>query len=243
MANVADFPRGLVLVTGPTGSGKSTTLAAIIETINQRYKKSILTIEDPIEFVYDSAKSLILQREVGHHTKSFNEALRRALRQAPDVILIGELRDLETIQLAITAAETGHLCFATLHTQDCASTIDRIIDVFPHQQQQQVRAQLSLTLKAVISQMLLPRKDGQGRAAVREFMLMTPAISSIIRDGKVHMIYSAIETGQKFGMQTMDQHLAFLVQRGFLNLDDALQKAHDPQIVRQLLQMMGGQAK
>ena len=243
MANVSDFPRGLVLVTGPTGSGKSTTLAAIIETINQRYKKSILTIEDPIEFVYDSAKSLVLQREVGHHTKSFNEALRRALRQAPDVILIGELRDLETIQLAITAAETGHLCFATLHTQDCASTIDRIIDVFPHQQQQQVRAQLSLTLRAVISQMLLPRKDGQGRAAVREFMLMTPAIANIIREGKVHMIYSAIETGQKFGMQTMDQHLAFLVQRGFLNLDDALQKAHDPQIVRQLLQMMGGQAK
>ncbi|HOX23464.1 MAG TPA: PilT/PilU family type 4a pilus ATPase, partial [Elusimicrobiales bacterium] len=163
MAQLADLPRGLVLVTGPTGSGKSTTLAAMIETINKRHKKSILTIEDPIEFVYESAQSLVLQREVGNHTKSFKEALRRALRQAPDVILIGEMRDFETIQLAITAAETGHLCFGTLHTQDCASTIDRIIDVFPPQQQQQVRAQLSLTLRAVISQMLLPRKDGQGR--------------------------------------------------------------------------------
>jgi len=241
MANVSDFPRGLVLVTGPTGSGKSTTLAAIIETINQRYKKSILTIEDPIEFVYESAKSLVLQREVGHHTKSFNEALRRALRQAPDVILIGELRDLETIQLAITAAETGHLCFATLHTQDCASTIDRIIDVFPHQQQQQVRAQLSLTLRAVISQMLLPRKDGQGRAAVREFMLMTPAIANIIREGKVHMIYSAIETGQKFGMQTMDQHLRDLYVKGIITYDDAMARSMNLEELKNMINaVMGG---
>ncbi|NLO91007.1 MAG: type IV pilus twitching motility protein PilT [Elusimicrobia bacterium] len=237
MIALADLPRGLVLVTGATGSGKSTTLAALIETINQRHSKNIITIEDPIEFVYERKKSLILQREVGQHTKSFKEALRRALRQAPDVILVGELRDQETIQLALTAAETGHLCFATLHTQDCATSIDRIIDVFPPEQQQQVRTQLSMTLKAVLSQMLLQRKDAPGRVAVREFMTSSIAIASLIRENKGHMIYSVMETGQETGMQTMEQHLAFLIQRGYIGPDEALSKAGAPHIVKQLLKM------
>lgn len=233
MSDLADLPRGLVLVTGPTGSGKSTTLASIIETINQKYRKSIITIEDPIEYVYLNNNSLVLQREVQRHTKSFAEALRRAMRQAPDVILIGEMRDLETIQYAISAAETGHLCFATLHTQDCASTVDRMVDVFPTSQQQQVRTQLALTLKAVLSQVLLPRADGKGRIAAREYMVMTTAISSLIRENKAHMIYSALEAGGKYGMTTLDKSLARLVASGAVTLDAALRKAHAPETVAQ----------
>lgn len=229
--------RGLVVVTGPTGSGKSTTLASLIEVINQTQKKNILTIEDPIEFVYEDKKSIILQREVGQNTKSFGAGLRHALRQDPDVILVGEMRDLETIQLAISAAETGHLCFATLHTQDAPTTIDRMVDVFPPSQQEQIRVQVSTTLKAVISQVLLPRKGGQGRTCSREVMINTAAVGSIIRDAKTHMLYGAIESGAKFGMISMDQHLAFLVKQGMVEPREAMAKAHDASNLRQLLQV------
>jgi twitching motility protein PilT len=228
-------PRGLVLVTGPTGSGKSTTLASLIDTINAQHRKTILTIEDPIEFVYDDKNCIILQREVGQNTKSFGEALRHALRQDPDVILVGELRDLETIQLAISAAETGHLCFATLHTQDAPTSVDRIIDVFPPSQQEQIRVQVSTTLKAVISQILLPRKDGKARVCSREVMIMNNAIGSLIREGKTHMLYGAIESGAKYGMISMDQHLTFLVKQGLLDPQEALAKAHDAANLKQLL--------
>ena len=234
MLALANMPRGLILVTGPTGSGKSTTLAAMLETINQRDAYNILTIEDPIEFVYTNKKSVFRQREVGQQTKSFAAALRAALRQDPDVILIGELRDLETIQLALTAAETGHLCFATLHTQDAPSSIDRVIDVFPPHQQTQVRIQLAGTLQGVISQLLLPRRDGKGRVAAREFMSVTPAISNLIREGKTHMIYNSIETGAKFGMVSMDKSLANLVRRGLVTYDEAASKTHSPDTFRQL---------
>ncbi|MFA6031185.1 MAG: type IV pilus twitching motility protein PilT [Elusimicrobiota bacterium] len=230
----SDLPRGLVLVTGPTGSGKSTTLACIMELINQKEPCHILTIEDPIEFVYDSKKSIFRQREVGQNTKSFTNALRSALRQDPDVILVGELRDLETISLAITAAETGHLCFGTLHTQDAPSTIDRIIDVFPPHQQTQIRVQLAVTLQGIVSQILLPRKDGQGRVAAREILVMTPAISNLIREGKTHMIYGAIDTGAKFGMVPMDKSLADLIKQGVIDPDDALKYAHNPKVLEQL---------
>ncbi|HVE14039.1 MAG TPA: type IV pilus twitching motility protein PilT [Elusimicrobiota bacterium] len=228
-------PRGLVLVTGPTGSGKSTTLASLVEVINSTRRKTILTIEDPVEFVYEDKNSVIFQREVGQQTKSFAEALRHAMRQNPDVILIGEMRDLETISLAITAAETGHLCLATLHTHDAPTTVDRIIDVFPPHQQQQVRIQVSTVLKAVVSQVLLPRKDGKGRVAAREIMTNTPAVGNIIREGKTHMLYGAIESGAKFGMVSMDQYLAFLVKSNVVNLEDALTKAHDPEALKALL--------
>lgn len=234
MIKLSDLPRGLVLVTGPTGSGKSTTLACILELVNQRKQGNILTIEDPIEFTYESKKSIIRQREVGQQTKSFGNALRAALRQDPDVILVGEMRDLETIQLAITAAETGHLCFGTLHTQDCPSTIDRIIDVFPPHQQTQVRVQLASSLQAVICQILLPRKDGNGRIAAREFMVMTPAVSNLIREGKTHMIYNAIDTGAKFGMISMDKALAVLVKNGTVSYDEAASKVHNIEIFKQL---------
>jgi len=237
MVALADLPRGLVLVTGPTGSGKSTTLAALVEYINCKYRKSVLTIEDPIEFIYESKNSVIMQREVGNHTASFGQALRRALRQSPDVIMVGEMRDLETIQLAITAAETGHLCFATLHTTDCASTVDRMIDVFPTGQQQQVRTQISLTLAGVISQTLIERRDGGARIAAREFMVMTNAISSLIRESKQHMIYSALETGAKFGMMTLDQDLARLIATGKIREEDGIKKALSPDSVRQLLKL------
>jgi twitching motility protein PilT len=237
MKNLIDLPRGLVLVTGPTGSGKSTTLACLIDLINQKYQKHVLTVEDPIEFVYEDKNSIILQREVGQQTKSFAEALKHSLRQDPDVILIGEMRDLETIQLAITAAETGHLCFGTLHTQDCPSTIDRIIDVFPAHQQQQVRIQVSTVLQGVICQTLLPRKDAKGRVCAREFMRMTSAIGSIIRDGKTHLLYSAIEAGNKFGMISMDQYLAFLVKQNLVAIEEACAVAHDPATVKQLVGM------
>ena len=242
MANLIDLPRGLVLVTGPTGSGKTTTLACLIELINQKHQKHVLTIEDPIEFVYQDKRSIILQREVGQQTKTFAEALKHSLRQDPDVILNGEMRDLETIQLAITAAETGHLCFGTLHTQDAPSTIDRLIDVFPAHQQQQVRIQVSTVLQAVISQTLLPRKDGQGRVCAREFMRGTTAIGSIIRDGKTHLLYSAIEAGAKHGMISMDQYLAFLIKQNLVDIEVACAIAHDANTVRQLAGMAPPQA-
>jgi twitching motility protein PilT len=232
---LAKESRGLVLVTGPTGSGKSTTLAALIEHINMTQRKTIITIEDPIEFAYEDKNSLILQREVGQQTKSFSEALRRSLRQDPDVILVGEMRDLETISLAITAAETGHLCFATLHTQDAPTTVDRIIDVFPPHQQQQVRIQVSTVLRAVISQTLLPRADGKGRVCAREIMVNTTAVGSIIRDGKTHMLYGAIGSGSKFGMISIDQYLAFLVKQKLVRLEDAALKAHDIEGLKTML--------
>ncbi|MBI4056477.1 MAG: type IV pilus twitching motility protein PilT [Elusimicrobia bacterium] len=235
MINLSELPRGLVLVTGPTGAGKSTTLACLIELINQKYTDHILTIEDPIEFVYESKKSIIRQREVGQQTKSFNDALRHSLRQDPDVILVGEMRDLETISLAITAAETGHLCFGTLHTQDAPSTVDRIIDVFPPHQQQQIRVQLAATLQGVISQILLPRQDGRGRVAARELMVATPAITNLIREGKTHMIYNAIETGAKFGMVSMDRSIAELIRQGQISSEEGLSKAHSPEAIKSLL--------
>ncbi|PCI33350.1 MAG: type IV pili twitching motility protein PilT [Elusimicrobia bacterium] len=237
VAKLAELPRGLVLVTGPTGSGKSTTLACLIELINQTQRKTILTVEDPIEFVYEDKQSIILQREVGQQTKSFGNALKHAVRQDPDVILVGEMRDLETISLAITAAETGHLCFGTLHTQDAPTSIDRMIDVFPPNQQQQVRIQVSTVLQAVVTQTLMPRKDGKGRVASREVMIGTPAVGNIIREGKTHMLYGAIESGAKFGMISMDQHHAFLVKQGLISLEDALAKAHDAAGLKNLLSM------
>jgi len=235
ISNLIDLPRGLVLVTGPTGSGKSTTLACLIEAINLKHQKHILTIEDPIEFVYEDKQSVILQREVGSTTKSFSHALRHSMRQDPDVILIGELRDLETIQLAITAAETGHLCFATLHTHDAATTVDRLIDVFPAHQQQQVRVQLSTVLQGVVCQQLLPRKGGGGQVCAREFMKITTGIANLIRQSKTHQIYGAIEAGAKHGMITMDQYLAFLLKQDLLELDEALGAAHDPDTVKRLM--------
>jgi len=234
IVDLTDLPRGLVLVTGPTGSGKSMTLSALMEVINQKYADHILTIEDPIEFVYESKKSIFRQREVGQNTKSFTAALRSALRQDPDVVLVGELRDLETIQLAITAAETGHLCFGTLHTQDAPSTIDRIIDVFPPFQQTQIRVQLASVLQGVVSQILVPRKDGPGRVAAREIMVMTPAISNLIRDAKTHMIYGAIDTGAKFGMVPMDRALAELVKAGLIEMSEAVTRAHNPDVLKSL---------
>jgi twitching motility protein PilT len=237
--DLADLPRGLVLVTGPTGSGKSTTLSALMEVINMKYSDHILTVEDPIEFVYESKKAIFRQREVGQNTKSFTSALRSALRQDPDVILVGEMRDLETIQLAITAAETGHLCFGTLHTQDSPSTIDRIIDVFPPHQQQQVRVQLAVVLQAVVCQQLIPRKDGEGRVAAREVMIMQPAISNLIREGKTHMLYQAIDTGAKHGMISMDKSLSELVRQGLIAPDEALTRANNPETFKQLAGITG----
>ena len=230
----AGLDKGLVLVTGPTGSGKSTTLACLIELINQESPVHILTVEDPIEFVYEPKKSVFRQREVGQNTKSFAAALKSALRQDPDVILVGELRDLETIQLAVTVAETGHLCFATLHTQDCASTIDRMIDVFPPHQQAQIRVQLSTVLKGVVAQTLILRKDQKGRAAAREVMVVNPAISNLIREGKTHLIYGAIETGAKMGMISMDKSLAELVRKDIITPEEGLLRARSPESFRQL---------
>lgn len=232
ITELINLPRGLVLVTGPTGSGKTTTLACLVQMINEKFSDHILTIEDPIEFVYESANSIVRQREVGQSTHSFQAALRSALRQDPDVILVGEMRDLETISLAITAAETGHLCFGTLHTTDAAQTVDRIIDVFPTAQQQQVRVQLSSVLRAVVCQTLLPRKEGDERIAAREIMIVTPAISNLIREGKTHMIPNAIETGAKFGMISLDKALIDLIKGGFITLEDACAKANNPDTVK-----------
>ena len=214
-------PRGLVLVTGPTGSGKSTTLAAMVNHINENVYGHILTVEDPVEFVHESKRCLMNQREVGPHTLSFNNALRSALREDPDIILVGELRDLETIRLALTAAETGHLVFGTLHTSSAAKTIDRVIDVFPAAEKEMVRSMLSESLKAVISQSLLKTKDGSGRVAAHEIMIGTPAIKNLIREAKVAQMQSAIQTGSNLGMQTLDQCLTDLVRRNVISTAEA----------------------
>ena len=222
--DIADSPRGLVLVTGPTGSGKSTTLAALIDYINNTRYEHILTVEDPIEFVHNSKKSLISQREVHRDTLGFNEALRSALREDPDVILVGEMRDLETIRLAVSAAETGHLVFATLHTTSAAKTVDRIIDVFPGAEKEMIRAMLSESLRAVIAQTLL-RKETGGCIAAHEIMLTTPAIRNLIRENKIPQMYSVIQTSKALGMQTLDQCLQALVQKGVISIKEAKSKS------------------
>jgi len=229
---LALLPRGLVVVTGPTGSGKSTTLAAVLNLINQEKEGHIVTIEDPIEFLHPHLRCTINQRELGYDTHSFPRALKSVLREDPNVILVGEMRDLETIAAALTLAETGHLVLSTLHTQDAAQTVDRIIDVFPPYQQEQIRVMLASSLKGIVSQILLPRADGIGRVAAREVLVVTPAISAIIREGKTHQIYSAIQTGTRDGMCTMEKALSELCQAGLVTPEDALSKANHPQEFR-----------
>ena len=236
---MSEKPRGLILVTGPTGSGKTTTLAAMIDLINRTRAEHILTIEDPIEFVYEPIKSLVHQRQLGEDTKSFGNALKGALREDPDIILIGEMRDLETISLAISAAETGHLVFGTLHTSSAAQTVDRIIDVFPHEKQTQVRVQLSNSLVAIFSQTLVPRKNPKpgefGRVMAQEILVLTPAISNLIREGKTAQIYSAIQTGGKLGMQTLEKVLADLYKQGTVSFEAAISKTSKPDEVQRLI--------
>jgi twitching motility protein PilT len=226
IANFAMLPRGFVVVTGPTGSGKSTTLASIVDLSNRNRRDHIMTVEDPIEFLHTHQSCIVNQREVGEDTHSFANALKHVLRQDPDIIMVGEMRDLETISVALTAAETGHLVFATLHTQDAAQTIDRIIDVFPPHQQQQVRVQLAGSLQGVVCQALARTVDGQGRVVATEILVATPAVRNLIREGKTHQIYSAMQAGSQHGMHTMDQHLADLVKRGRITFETGLEKCH-----------------
>ena len=236
IAGFAERPRGLVLVTGPTGSGKSTTLAAMIDKINTERRGHIITVEDPIEFIHRHRNCIINQREVGADTKSFASALKYALREDPDVILIGEMRDLETIQAALTIAETGHLVFATLHTNSAAEAINRIIDVFPAHQQSQVRAQLAFVLEGIITQVLLPKTSGKGRAMAAEILVVTPAIRSLIRDDKVHQIYSSMQSGKKFGMQTLNDALYQLYITRMVTADECVRSSSDP---NEFLRMIG----
>ena len=238
---LADRPKGLILVTGPTGSGKSTTLAAMIDKINSERSEHIMTIEDPIEFVHPHKKCLVNQREVFADTHSFKGALKSILRQDPDVVLVGEMRDLETIGAALTIAETGHLTLATLHTNSCAQTMNRIIDVFPTEQQSQVRAQLSLVLEGVLSQQLIP-KVGGGRVMALEIMVSTPAVRNLIREEKIHQIYSAMQSGQKFGMQTMNQALVELISRRQITREEAMNRSTNPEELAQLLLQVEGAA-
>ncbi|MDP2682123.1 MAG: type IV pilus twitching motility protein PilT [Deltaproteobacteria bacterium] len=234
-------PRGLILVTGPTGSGKTTTLAAMINKINEEREEHIITIEDPIEYLHPSKKALVNQREVGADTSSFKKALKHVLRQDPDVVLLGELRDMETIEIALTVAETGHLCLATLHTNSCVQTINRIVDVFPANQQPQIRAQLSFVLEGVMSQLLIPTADGKGRVMALEVMVPNAAIRNLIREDKVHQIYSQMQVGQaKFSMQTMNQSLLLLYQRRLISLDEAIGRSSDPDELRQMMSNAGG---
>jgi twitching motility protein PilT len=235
LEKISQEQRGLILCTGTTGSGKSTTLAAMIDYINSQRCEHIITIEDPIEFVHQHKKCMVNQREVFSDTHSFKNALKSILRQDPDVVLVGEMRDLETISAALTIAETGHLTLGTLHTNSCAQTINRIIDVFPTSQQAQVRAQLSLVLEGVLSQQLIPTADGRGRAMSLEIMVATPAIRNLIREEKIHQIYSAMQAGQKFGMQTMNQSLAELVQKRRISREEALNRSTLPEELAGLL--------
>jgi len=242
-AVVEDFTkkrRGFGLVTGPTGSGKSTTLAAMLDVINRERHEHIMTVEDPIEFLHRHKNCVVNQRELGSDAQSFALALKSALRQDPDVILVGEMRDLETISVALTAAETGHLVFATLHTQDTPQTIDRIIDVFPPHQQHQVRVQLSVALQGIVTQQLLPTADGSGRCLAVEVLIPSPAVRNLIREGKTHQIYSVIQTGGAHGMQTMDAALAALVRAGKITRQLAESRAHAPEELRRLIGTMPG---
>jgi twitching motility protein PilT len=233
--NFAGLPRGMVLVTGPTGSGKSTTLAGIIDLANRNRREHIMTVEDPIEFLHRHKNCLVNQREVGEDTHSFAAALKHALRQDPDIILVGEMRDLETISVALTAAETGHLVFATLHTQDAAQTIDRVIDVFPSEQQQQVRVMLSGAIQGIVCQTLCKTRDGRGRVVATEVLVATPAIRNLIREGKTHQIYSAMQAGAQHGMHTLDQHLAELVRTNQITYEHGLEKCHHVEDFNRLL--------
>ena len=235
VSDLARYPRGFVVVTGPTGSGKSTTLAAMVDIVNRERAAHIMTVEDPIEFLHKHQRCIVNQREVGSDTHGFAPALKHVLRQDPDVILVGEMRDLETISTAITAAETGHLVFATLHTQDAPQTIDRVIDVFPPHQQQQVRVQLATTLQGVVTQQLLQTADGRGRVVSCEILICTPAVRNLIREGKVHQIYSIMQAGGRFGMQTMDQSLANLVKAGKITQQLAYERCHDPEELNRLI--------
>jgi twitching motility protein PilT len=241
VSQLCERPRGLILVTGPTGSGKSTTLAAMLDKVNRERHEHIVTIEDPIEFLHSHKSCIVNQREVGADTRGFAEALRTALRQDPDVVLVGEMRDLETIESALRIAETGHLTFATLHTNSAASTINRIIDVFPSAQQAQIRAQLSLVLEGILCQTLIPRADGRGRAMALEILVPNPAIRNLVREDKVHQIYSMMQTGQgKHGMQTFNQSLATLYHRRLITIEMAMQRSSNPDELRELIEHGAG---